>query len=285
MKKFFAVFLVSIFALAACEKEVSIEGGGNGGGSNIIGTNCRISKIASNDSASGVSLGAITAVINSSDKLTDITLFDSLNNTLEYNAQPIYQNDTVNINVYEYFVLNTATQRVEKFHGRLDLTDPASPEIDVLYSYDASGYLIKKSYEYSALPGLPYSETNYTYASGNLVKMENIDLFTTDVVADAVLQYASLVPVNFLYIFPDEIKNTHFNQFLNFGRRNVNAIAAMKVRYYDPLSGIVTDSLVSTFSNYELSIDKYVLRCNMKGDDQPSLPAVEGKLSFSYKCK
>ncbi len=58
----------------------------------------------------------------------------------------------------------------------------------------------------------------------------------------------------------------------------------MKIRNYDP-GNTLRDSLVSTFSNYIMSRDNYVLSVQMSGDDLISIPAAIGKLSFSYKCK
>jgi hypothetical protein len=144
--------------------------------------------------------------------------------------------------------------------------------------------LIKKESIFTAT-GISYAEVNYTYTSGNLTHMEEVDLTSGVTVNDADIQYTGLQPKNYVYIFPDELKNPIFTQFLNFGARPINAVSKMTVRYYDLLGGTVLDSAVSNFSNYELSADKYVLRCTMTGDDQPSLPAEAGRLRFGYKCK
>jgi hypothetical protein len=284
MKQFFLfVFVAGVFV--SCAKEVSLENGGTAAGGNIIGNDCRISKIAYSDNASGVALGALSANINSSDKTTDITEFDSLNNTLNSFTSLLYRNDTVDINANEYFVLSPTTSRVTRFHGLLDPTDPFSLQIETDYLYNASGQLTQKLYSLSVSPGVTYATVDYTYTGGNLTRMIFTD-FTGGVISDADMQYStSLAPKNFIYIFPDENNYQEFTQFLNFGARPSNAITSMKVRTYDPSTGTILDSTVSSFSNYELSVDKYVLNCVMTGDDQVSIPAEAGRLRFSYKCK
>jgi hypothetical protein len=171
------------------------------------------------------------------------------------------------------------------FHGLIDPTVPTSPEYDVNYVYDANGKLAQKLYNFTLFPGITYQEVTYTYASGNLVGMTNIDAFTGDLISDASLTYYSnIAPKNFLYLFPDENTLPEFNQFFNFGGRPANAVKNLKVRYYDP-GNVLIDSAVSEFKGYIMSRDNYVLSTYMLGDDQAALPAQEGKLSFSYKCK
>ena len=87
-----------------------------------------------------------------------------------------------------------------------------------------------------------------------------------------------------LYIFPDEIAYPYFSQFYNYGLKNFNAIKKITVRSYDP-GNVVRDSTVTTFSNYIMSRDTYVLNVQMAGDDLQSIPASAGKLTFTYKCK
>lgn len=282
MKKICLPAAALVILLASCAKEVSLENGG-GPNANIVGTDCRISAVIYSDEASGIGLGSVTATIDASDMVTDITDFDSLNFTINKNVVPAYVNDTLYINGNEYFVLAPTTKRVLKLHALLDPTDPGSPKIDIDYTYDASGYLVKKTSSYTG--GTPYAEVNYTYTSGNLTHMEEIDLISGITVNDADVEYTSLQPKNYLYIFPDELRNPVFTQFLNFGTKPINAVAKITVHYYDILTGTVLGEAISTFTNYELSADKYVLRCTMSGDDQPSLPSNVGKLSFRYKCK
>lgn len=293
MKKLFIPFFSAILLLSffSCEKEYSLENGSNTN-SNIIGANCRIAKIIFADSASGVGTGSLTATINTSDKAVDVTKFDSLTATIDYNATPFYQADTVFINADEYYVVDIASARVKKFRGLVDPTNPFSLKFDITFTYDAAGYLINKSYELALFPGFPVQNVNYTYnALGNLTHMEETDLTAGgDFVSTADVTYYDFVPVNsisgknFIYIFPDEEDYAEFTQFLNFGKRTTHVIKGLKVYYYDP-GNMVRDSAVSTFKNYTKSADGYITSVIMTGDDQPCIPAEAGRLKFGYKCK
>lgn len=284
----FAAILLSLFS---CEKEYSVENTDNNGSDQIVGIDCRISKIVYTDTAGtsmggpGTGLGSIAADINNLDVVTMLTAFDSLSNTIGFITSPVYTNDTVYINADEYFIVD-ANKKVIKMHGLTDPTDPFSLQFDVAYTYNASGYLVNKTYTLTTLPAVPFYRVDYTYAgAGNLSRMTAVNLPGGDLQMDADLTYYSLtVPRRFIYTFPDEINYAAFTQFFNFGNKNFNAVKEMKVRNYDP-GNVVRDSIVSTFSNYRMSSDTYILSVQMGGDDQPSIPALAGKLSFSYKCK
>ncbi len=285
-KVLYVGLLILTVVLSSCLKEFSNEGDDTPGGI-IIGADCRISKIAYTDSASGTGLGSISAVINSSDEVTDVTRFDSLSLTIDFNSIPQYfaNGDTVYIDPDQYFVRIAGTKLVKLFHGFVDPTVPGSPEYDVNYVYDGNGKLAQKLYNYTLLPGITYQEVTYNYASGNLISMTNIDAFTGDLISDATLTYyTNIAPKNFMYLFPDENTLPSYSQFFNFGGRPANAVKSLKVRYYDP-GNIAVDSTVSDFKGYVMSRDNYVLSTYMLGDDQSSIPAMEGKLTFSYHCK
>jgi hypothetical protein len=287
MKKGFlySIIIVTVFALTSCLKEYSTENGGDSGGGVIIGADCRISKIAYSDSAKGTGIGSIGATINSADVVTDITKFDSLTLTIDFNNVPQYFADTIAIDPDQYFLMDLTSKRIRSFHGLLDPTLPGSPEFDIDYVYDAAGYLINKFYSYSLLPGIPYQQVTYTYTSGNLTHMQTDDLFTGDKIKDADLSYyPNIAPKNYMNIFPDENTYGEFNQFFNFGKKSTNAVKNLKLRFYDP-GNIPVDSAISVFSSYVMSRDNYVLSVYMLGDDQSSIPAAEGKLNFTYKCK
>jgi hypothetical protein len=285
MKKIFPILLLAPVVLSSCLKEFSTEEGGNTGAGVIIGNDCRIAKIAYTDSASGAGIGSISAVINSMDEVTDVTMFDSLSLTIDFNAIPVYFNDTVYIDPEQYFVRETVSKRIKKFHGLIDPTVSGSPTFETNYVYDGSGRLTQKLSSYSLVPGINFQEVTYTYTGSNLTGMVYTDAFTGNKIKDATVSYYNTIaPKNFMYIFPDEENYAEFNQFFNFGSRPVNAVQNIKVRYYDP-GNVLTDSSVSTFKGYIMSRDNYVLSTYMIGDDQSTIPAAEGKLSFSYKCK
>jgi hypothetical protein len=283
MKKKLVYFIIVVLVITSCKKEYSLE---NSGDSNdIIGADCRISKIAFSDSASGNSIASISATINAADNATDITVFDSVSLTIDFNSVPQYFGDTIAIDPSQYFIADITTKRIKLLHGVIDPTVSGSPEFDVNYVYDASGYLINKFYSFSLLPGFPFMQVTYSYTGGNLTHMVTDDLFTGDLVKDADLTYnSSISPKNYMYLFPDENTYAAYNQFYNFGKKSTNAVSNFKLRYYDP-GNVLVDSTVSSFNNYVMSRDNYVVSVFMKGDDQSSIPAIEGKLNFSYKCK
>ncbi len=285
MKKGFLYSIIIAAIFSSCQKEYSSENGGDSGGGVIIGADCRISKIAYSDSASGTSIGSIGATINSSDVVTDITKFDSLTLTIDFNAVPQYFADTVAIDADQYFIIDLTTKRIKSFHGLIDPTVPGSPEFDIAYVYDAAGFLINKFYSYTLLPGVPYQQVTYSYTGGNLVHMQTDDLFAGDVIKDADLSYyPNIAPKNYMNLFPDENTYGEFNQFFNFGKKSTNAVKSLKLRFYDP-GNVLVDSAVSVFNSYVMSRDNYVLSVYMLGNDQSSIPAAAGKLNFTYKCK
>lgn len=269
--------------MVSCSKEYSQENGG-GINSNIVGANCRIAKIVYADSTSGVAVGSIASVINTTDQATSVTDFDSLNNTLNAFNSLLYIGDTIYLNADEYFVQNIASKRIVHFHGLQDPANSASLKIDVNYAYDAAGYLVQKQYFYAIFSGAPYAQVDYTYSNGNLVHMDHTDLVTGDLVDAADITYNTLTPKNFLYFFPDELSYEPFKQFFNFGTKSTNAVSLLTVNQYAP-GNVVVNTNVSSFTSYILSVDNYILSCIMKGDDQAGIPAEAGKLTFAYHCK
>ena len=146
---FFAAFALTLFS---CEKEYSSENNGNNGNDQIVGIDCRINKIVCTDTSSKKGIGSIAANINNVDVVTKVTLFNSLAFTIDYISSPVYANDTVYINADEFFVVDNTTKRVKRLHGLSDPTDPFSPQFDMDYFYNASGYLVTKFYSFPVSP-------------------------------------------------------------------------------------------------------------------------------------
>ena len=285
-RAYFIIIGLLALVFSACNKEYSVENSGNLNNPLIIGADCRISKITYFDSATGkTGLGSIAALINPVNQVTDITKFDSLSATIDFMASMTYIGDTVYINPDEYFLVDIISGRIKRLHGLIDPTIPSSLQFDADYTYNATGYLINKSYSLTSFPGVPYYIVKYTYAAGNLIHMDSNEQFTGDLVTDADIDYYPLIsPKAFLYLFPDELSYTHYNQFFNFGNKPTNAVKKLRVRYFDP-GNVLRDSTVSTFTTYTMSRDNYVLGVIMTGQDQFSIPAQAGRLAFAYKCK
>ena len=296
MKKlslFILIATVTVFVIS-CTKEFSLENGGsNGNGSDeIVGVDCRMSKIAFYDSASAIPLGSIAATIDTKDTVRDVTLFDSLGNVIIMNSMPFYSGDTAYLNPDEYFLTAPSTRLVTHLHGVLNSVFPSIPfECD--YIYNSDGTLFQKRYDIPGAGVSPAVVVEYLYLGGNLVSMTSTDYttFTPELIQDAQLDYYNNIkPRNYLNLMPDETISDDLNhfapytQFFNFGVKPINAIKSLKVRYYDP-GNVVRDSTVSGFFTYITSRDNYVLSVYMLGDDQESIPAAMGRLNFSYKCK
>ena len=286
MNKFRPLFLIAIIvALFSCAKEYSVEEG-SAFDELIVGADCRINKIVYTDtSGTDTGLGSIAADINSLDFVTKIVNFDSVANTINNIVSLVYRNDSIYIDGDQYFIVDV-NKRISKFHGVFDPTDPATLHYDVFYVYNTAGYLVTKNYFLTISPASPYQQVNYTYAGGNLTHMDGIDKISNELFSDADIDYyTALKPRRFIYLFPDvNDDNADFRQFFDFGLKNLNAVRKMKVRNYDP-GNVVRDSAVSIFSNYFISKDNYVLSVQMDSLAQPGIPALAGKLSFSYHCK
>lgn len=292
MNKFRPLLFIAIaVVLFSCAKEYSEENSGNTGSDLIVGIDCRISKIIYTDTSGtaaggpGTGLGSIASQINSLDIDTLIIQYDSIGDRIVERVLPVYRNDSIYISGDEYFVVDV-NKRINKAHLLSDPTDPFSLQFDVFYVYNTGGYLTTKTYYLTTVPTIPFYRVDYTYAGGgNLTRMAAVNLPGGDLEMDADITYfTNLVPRRFLYLFPDEIFYPALTQFFNFGTKNFNAVKNLKVRNYNP-GNVVRDSLVSSFSNYIFSRDGYVLSTQMGGDDQPSIPALAGKLSFSYHCR
>jgi hypothetical protein len=280
---FFLLSCVLCFSIFSCEKENSEENGGDD--PSIIGVNCRIAKIDYRDTSGIIPIGSIATNINALDNVTNIIEFDSLSNFIISNADISYTGDTVHVNADEYFIQDPNGKLIKKFHGVVDPGNPASPFYDQVFTYNTAGNLVKKTKALTTAPSLPYEQVDYTYSNGNLVSMLYKNLFSGQIISDASLTFQPTVaPKNYIYIFPDEEERAAYNQFFNFGKRSINGVKDLKVRYYDG-TGAIIDSAVSQFSSYQQSVDLYVVNVLMGGDAQPCIPAQPGRLQFSYKCR
>ena len=140
MKKKLSTILIlsAVIFLSACEKELSTENSTLIGNELIVGKNCRIAKLVYNDTATGINLGSLAATINILDRVDQINAFDSLAVALTFAADITYSNDTIYLNVDEYFVLDLVNNRIKRLHGLTDPTDILSPQFDADYSYNAN---------------------------------------------------------------------------------------------------------------------------------------------------
>jgi len=275
-------FLFVLLSFYGCRKEKSIESGDKN--PIFIGSNCRISQVLSVDSLTGIGFDAHNAFFDAAGKPTGTELYDSLSNSIYFGSLFTYSGDTAFVNSGEYFLNDAATGRVKEFKGLIDSSDPLSDTVQIIFSYDASGYLVKKEYYFYGLPD-PLLRSTYSYSSGNLTRALLEYVFpSTEVFIDAAVEYNSSQPANgMMYVFPDAFYTSQYNLSFNFGKRPVNTLKKVTTKLYS--SGVLTDSLVTNYSNYKLSRDNYVLELFAAGDFQDGMGIIDGRTKFSYYCK
>lgn len=279
--------LVITAALAGCQKELSFEGGGtpSGGGSGVtIGNDCIVEKIATSDTLLNAGTYAITAVFNSSHQATSLFYYDSVANQLDDQYSLTYSGDTVRVDPTQYFLLD-ASKKVKTFRALLDPTDPASPVVTISYTYGGN-LLSSKKIDIMAGPfPLTLAQINYTYSGNNLVGMTAVAPLTNQTQQDATVEYYSdKRPKNFLYLFPDGTESG-FNLGLSLGTRPENAPKRIVIRNYDLATGMVQDSSVANFSQYEFSRDGYALSYYLAGDDLTDMGLFVGRNKLTYHCR
>lgn len=279
----YAAILLFAFVLASCTKEKSFETGE--ANPVYLGNDCRISTIASLDTATGFGIASHTTFFNPAQVATGTFIFDSTSNTALFNAGFTYRGDTMLVGDGRYFVRNATTGRVTKFIGPQDPEDPQSDTLEVLFSYNPEGNLIKKDYFIKGVP-VPVFRSTYTYTAGNLTqsKFEIVLPGFESKLSEADLEYNTAQTVrNFLYVLPDGSLTAPYIMALNLGTPSKNVLTKMTTRYYD--NNVLDETLTTTYRNYKFSRDGYVLELIADGDYQEGTGILFGKTKFSYSCK
>lgn len=236
------------------------------------------------DSLTGIGFVAHNAFFNAAGKPTGTELYDSLSSSLYYSSVFTNSGDTSFVENGQFFVNDATSGRVKIFKGLIDPSDPLSDTVQITFTYDAAGYLVKKEYYLFNIP-LPLLRSTYTYSNGNLTKALFENLFpSTEVIVDADVEYNTSQPANgFMYVFPDGFFSAPYNLSFNFGKRPVNTLKKVTTRIYN--AGVITDSLVTNYKNYKLSRDNYVLELFAEGDYQDGIGILDGRTKFSYYCR
>lgn len=281
MKRITPILFV-ILSFYGCKKEKSIESADKN--PVFIGSNCRIKQVLTVDSLTGIGFEAHNAFFDAAGISTGTELFDSLSSSLYFGSVFTYHGDTVFVNSGEYFVNDAATGRVKEFKGLIDRSDPLSDTVQITFSYNTTGYLVKKDYYFFGVTE-PLLRSTYTYSNGNLSRALLENLFpSTEVFIDAMVEYNTGQPVNgFMYIFPDGFYTAPYNLSFNFGKRPANTIKKVTTKLYN--GGVLTDSLITNYGNYKLSRDNYVLELFAGGDYQDGIGIIDGRTKFNYYCK
>lgn len=284
--KYITAALAVTAVITACSKEYSFEdpiGALNQGP--ILGSNCVINKITEFDTISNTGLGALALSYNAAGKVTSVVDYDSIAQNVLFSGAYTYNIDTIRLDPDQYFVVD-ASGRVIRFTGYEDPYDPLSDIMDFIYTYDASGKLIKRTMADPLLPLVIIAESNYTYTGNNLTGIVVKNPLFNVTLGDAVLEYQfDRVLKNYMPILPDCPELTPFIAGLNMGQKSLNPVKKITVREYDPLTGNVVATYVSEFKNYTYSRDGYVLSVDLGGIDLPSIPLSLGRNKFGYFCR
>lgn len=269
-------------ALAGCKKEKSLDTIRDGEPPVFVGNNCTISQILTVDSLTGIGLEAHTISFNAAGIAGRVTVIDSILNDVYVDDILTNRNDTIIVGNLGFFVKNSNGQ-VRLFRFKEDPTDPATELIDMTFTYNSAGYLIKTEYAYAA-SFFPLLRSTYTYTGNNLTKAVTESLFpVTEKIIESDLTYSSQTVRNFIYTFPDAFYTAAYLPAVPFGNKSANALQKVATRYYD--NGSVVDSAITTYKNYKLSNDGYVLEFYADGDYQDGMGLYFERTKFKYFCR
>ncbi len=276
--------LVSL--IASCEKEYSQE---NGSFANVgikIGDNCVINKVIALDTLTQKGSSALNYNFNLlGDKILAINRVDSVTNNIIFNSNPIYNGDTIVINNNEYFIID-ANKKVVGLKGFEDPYDVTSTIFLFNYTYNNSGYLIKKTKSNPLFPTIIEEQTEYTYTNNNLtsiiVKVPILNTTITEITIDYDL---SKQPFHYFNILPDCDELVPYIAAINMGTNSKNATSKITIKNFNVLTGILVSTTTTNYYNYKLSLDNYVLNVDANGYNIPAIPLQNGRNKFSYFCK
>ncbi|MEJ7737696.1 MAG: hypothetical protein WKF97_09740 [Chitinophagaceae bacterium] len=262
-----AYLLISLVFFISCKKEYSSETGTLP----VIDTlrnNCKLKELIEKDAVSGRAEYAYISTYNSSNVVSRIVLFDSINNVTDNSFPVSYPANRVQIDANQYF-LTAADGKVTEFHGYEYPNDPSSSKITAKYSYNALNQLSQRTEENDSFPGRVTFHMDYTYTNNNLTKAvaSVFNGIGFQVVAEITYEYdASKTVKNFLFLHalaPDII---YFQTAIKAGLNSVNAIRKATLKFTDPLTGIQI-TRTSNFTNFIIDAKNFVKSFDLTGDD------------------
>jgi hypothetical protein len=276
------ISLVTVWAFS-CSKDKSIETGGTGGNGGALGTNCKVNSIIAADSLTGEGLFSLFTNFNSSRVATRVEAYDSTSLSLAAAADLTYKGDTIRVGASEYFVTD-ASKRISRFYTLLDPSDPSSDVYVYNYTYDASGYLKSKTISIASFP-LPLAKFDYTWAGGNLVKIEGntVVLGNSQKILVADLTYdASKTAKNFIQVLPDGFETFLFTMALDIGKKSTNVLKTISLVTYD--NGAPANTYHTLIRDVKFSPDGYITEWYAEGDGFDALGVFTGRTLFRYNC-
>lgn len=289
------ISLVCIFAIqfTACSKS-------DGGSNSIppapppttpspvtpIPENCVVSGISQLNSGKKAEL-ALTASYDNNNNVKKISTYDSTTNESIFHADFYYvTNDSVIIDQNQYIKLD-ANKRVILFSTKSDLSNPTIADVyKFQYTYNSQGYLVKKDW-YINGSRLPNFSTSYTYTDNLLTKCLMTIVSSGNLkVLEADLSYENTINIkNWIYTFPDATIDYIYNTSMNFGNHCSNPLKKIVTKIYNPVSGILIDTWITTYGAYNVSLNGNVTYGEATGDLQEGIPFFYGKTRFYYNCQ
>lgn len=283
MQKHLTGLLGFIFILAACQKETSIEHGRMGP---LIGEDCQLKQIVSVDSATGRGSLSFLTGFDASGIARSVELMDSLTGSVQFDAPLIWSGDTLRLSDSVYYVTD-ANRRLKEFVA-LQMDNGTMMTLKYVYSYDVSGFLVKKELYSSAVPlPIPLIRFTYTWAALNLVSIEGSVVIPglTQKLFSASLEYdPGASAKNFLLVLPDAAELTPVIMAVGLGNRSRNLVRRIEVNTFDD-TGAIESTATSRYTAYGYSADGYLLEWKVSGDVPEALPFTPGINTFHYHCR
>ncbi|MEO6820874.1 MAG: hypothetical protein ABI204_14165 [Ginsengibacter sp.] len=289
----FNILIFVLLLLVSCSKTKSTPPDGNvpvgvGNGPDTTKNNnivCAIATISQVNSSKGAEY-SLTATYNGNYDVTRIVIYDSVNKVKNFEAAFNYiNNDSVRIDQYQYLILDEKG-RVIRFVTKSDLVTPQNSDNYIFeYKYNTKGYLIIKNLYINGAT-IPNFRTDYSYTNNQLTNclMTAVSSGNLKVLEAALVYDGSRSIKNWIYTFPDTMEGYMYLTVLNFGNRPVNPLKQVTTKIYNPLTGILIDNWTTSYDNYVIDTNGYVLSGESTGDLQQGIASFYGKTNFYYLC-
>lgn len=272
-------WLALALLFSSCQKELSEEDG-------IVVEEeaCRIDRISQIDTVANQSLGYVGITVGADNRASDLSDYDSTNNTFVSNYAFLSKGDTVKINSDEYYVLDPANNNRVKtsFFKAASSILPFDPLLQ--YSYNAAGQVTSKVHREA---GQDLLKIIYNWESGDLKSVKasvNVPLMgVIDVYEVAYTYYTNLPVKNFLYLHGDQ--DEVFELAFNFGAKSAHAVKTIEVTTYDILTGAVDETTTTTFYNYKFDDEGRVHSYVVDNDELVLFGIYSGKNQVRYRCR
>lgn len=276
---------MTIQVISACQKDYSFQDT-TGGGGGTTGNNCILSSFVEADPQTGKGDYAYLSAFDAAQKVIRIDGVDSTTNTVDETYHISYPSGRVQLDANTYFVVG-ANGKVSEYHENQSPAGTPGIKTRIRYTYNASGQMIQRTWEYDTIPAVTIMQNVCTYTGGNLTK-EEVDLstgLTILKVADIFYEYDLTRSVkNFLVIHAAAPELFVFQSAIDAGATAVNVPVKITSQSVD--SAGVPQTRVTNLVNYVIDANNYVKSFQLTGDDFDYLALSAGyKYIMKYHCK